>query len=661
MKQCYHTALKVFACFLVILSGFTAVLSGGALYYSFYDSGSTYAESQACRVITSDYVYQIQHLAYDSVSTYAESQASEVDAPDYNVVYDAEADGLSNAEFDRVLERYFSPKETNFRYVIKDANTGRTLRSSLVDTEAVTYVSTWELTDDGSVLLDGYILQQPNVADAYSFTYHLHEGIAKVENALLPVLIISLLAAAISLIYLLCAAGHRVDAAGITPNLQDKVPLDLYLAIVLGIAIVCCIAVVPLFRWEWDGFVFVSAVGLLLTLKILSLATLLTCVTRLKLGRYFYQNTICYRVLRFFWRLCKRFFAFCDRALRALPIVWKVAVIGLFLLPGYVMGHGFAFILHCVVVGLLCYIALQMDTLRKAGEQLAAGNADYRVDTSRMLPVFRVHGENLNSLSEGLAIAVEEQMKSERMKTDLITNVSHDIKTPLTSIINYVDLLKKEQLEGQAAEYVAVLERQSARLKKLTEDLVEASKASAGSLNVSLKAADVGELVSQAVAEYTEKLSAAKLDLIISGDEEPIYAEMDGSLTWRILSNLLSNVCKYSQAGTRVYLDIERAAGTVQLSIKNISKEPLNIPADELMERFVRGDSSRHTEGSGLGLNIAQSLAALQKGSLQTEIDGDLFKVTLSLPAAAAPRRRKSRKRMRRERPPKGKNNKIAP
>ena len=228
-------------------------------------------------------------------------------------------------------------------------------------------------------------------------------------------------------------------------------------------------------------------------------------------------------------------------------------------------------------------------------------------------------------------------MKSERMKTDLITNVSHDIKTPLTSIINYVDLLKKEQLDGQAAEYVAVLERQSARLKKLTEDLVEASKASAGSLNVSLKAADVGELVSQAVAEYTEKLSAAKLDLIISGDEEPVYAEMDGSLTWRILSNLLSNVCKYSQAGTRVYLDIERAAGTVQLSIKNISKEPLNIPADELMERFVRGDSSRHTEGSGLGLNIAQSLAALQKGSLQTEIDGDLFKVTLSLPAAAAP------------------------
>ncbi len=636
MKQCYHTALKVFACFLVILSGFTAVLSGGALYYSFYDSAPTYAESQACNVITSDYAYQIRHLIYDSVSTYAESQASEVDAPDAHSIYDAETNRLGDAEFNRILERDFSPKETNFRYVVKDANTGETLRSSLIDSEAVAYVSTWELTDDGSVLLDGYILQQPNVADAYSFTYHLHEGIAKVYNALLPILMISLLAAAVSLIYLLCAAGHRVDAEGITPNLQDKVPLDLYLAIVGGMAIVCCIAVASVFRWEWDGFVFISVVGLL-TLEILSLAALLTCVTRLKLGRYFYQNTICYRVLRFFWRLCKRFFVFCDRALRALPIVWKVAVIGLFLLPGYVMGHGLAFILHCVVIGLLCYIALQMDTLRKAGEQLAAGNADYRVDTSRMLPVFRAHGENLNSLSEGLALAVEEQMKSERMKTDLITNVSHDIKTPLTSIINYVDLLKKEHLEGQAAEYVAVLERQSARLKKLTEDLVEASKASAGSLNVSLKAADVGELVSQAVAEYTEKLSAAKLDLIISGDEEPVYAEMDGSLTWRILSNLLSNVCKYSQAGTRVYLDIEKAADTVQLSIKNISKESLNIPANELMERFVRGDSSRHTEGSGLGLNIAQSLAALQKGSLQTEIDGDLFKVTLSLPAAAAP------------------------
>ncbi|MBQ7758241.1 sensor histidine kinase, partial [Anaerotignum sp.] len=228
-------------------------------------------------------------------------------------------------------------------------------------------------------------------------------------------------------------------------------------------------------------------------------------------------------------------------------------------------------------------------------------------------------------------------MKSERLKTELITNVSHDIKTPLTSIINYVDLLKKENLEGQAAEYIEVLDRQSRRLKKLTEDLVEASKASTGNLKVNLVPTDMGELVAQAVAEYEEKLEKAKLEVVINGSKTPVFAMVDGNLTWRVFSNLLSNACKYSQTGTRVYIDIKEESPFVTVSMKNISKDALNIPAEELMERFVRGDSSRHTEGSGLGLNIAQSLVGLQKGKFTLEIEGDLFKAYIKFPAAEPP------------------------
>ena len=228
-------------------------------------------------------------------------------------------------------------------------------------------------------------------------------------------------------------------------------------------------------------------------------------------------------------------------------------------------------------------------------------------------------------------------MKSERLKTELITNVSHDIKTPLTSIINYVDLLKKEELTGQAAEYVEVLDRQSRRLKKLTEDLVEASKASTGNIKANLMPTDMGELVSQAVAEYEEKLELAKLEVIVNETEEPLYAMVDGNLTWRVLSNLLSNACKYSQTGTRVYIDLKKEEAFVTVSMKNISKDALNIPVEELMERFVRGDSSRHTEGSGLGLNIAQSLVNLQKGKFTLEIEGDLFKAYMKFPEAEPP------------------------
>jgi signal transduction histidine kinase len=213
--------------------------------------------------------------------------------------------------------------------------------------------------------------------------------------------------------------------------------------------------------------------------------------------------------------------------------------------------------------------------------------------------------------------------------------VSHDIKTPLTSIINYVDLLGKEALPAPADEYVAVLERQAGRLGKLTDDLVEASKASTGNLRVELQKTGLRELVDQALGEYGERLNALELETVVTAPDNEVYVTADGRHLWRVMDNLLSNVCKYSLPGTRVYVDVRREGGGVAVSFKNISRERLNIEADELTERFVRGDASRSAEGSGLGLNIARSLTELQRGSLTLSIDGDLFKAELRLPEAA--------------------------
>ena len=239
-----------------------------------------------------------------------------------------------------------------------------------------------------------------------------------------------------------------------------------------------------------------------------------------------------------------------------------------------------------------------------------------------------------------MSAAVEERMKSERFKSELITNVSHDIKTPLTSIINYVDLMQAEQIDNpKVQEYLAVLDRQSKRLKKLTNDLVEASKASSGAIQVHFEDVDACELLQQATGEYSERLAASALTPVFSLPEHPVYIHADGALLWRVIDNLLSNICKYALPGTRVYLSAETNGETLTISAKNISRAALNIPPDELMERFVRGDSSRNSEGSGLGLSIARSLTTLMGGTFDLEIDGDLFKAKLSFPIIDVPRK----------------------
>jgi signal transduction histidine kinase len=230
-------------------------------------------------------------------------------------------------------------------------------------------------------------------------------------------------------------------------------------------------------------------------------------------------------------------------------------------------------------------------------------------------------------------VAAQKQMQSERMKTELITNVSHDIKTPLTSIINFVDLLQKPHSDEEETEYLDVLNRQSQRLKRLIEDLMDLSKANTGNMTVNVTEMDAVEVINQALGEYSDKLDAAQLIPVFREPELPARILADGRLTWRVLSNLLTNAVKYALPGTRLYVDVVPLEGKVLVSLKNISREQLSVNAEELMERFVRGDTSRNTEGTGLGLNIARSLMEVQHGQLQLLVDGDLFKVTLLFPS----------------------------
>ena len=333
-------------------------------------------------------------------------------------------------------------------------------------------------------------------------------------------------------------------------------------------------------------------------------------------------------------------------ALLSLPVTWKAIVLFLaytafnFIAFTDVGRYNGGFILLWFLVqggalALACWWTISFRRLRTGARAIAEGDLENRVDTHKMPPDLREHGEDLNNISMGLSATVDEKMKSERFKAELITNVSHDLKTPLTSIINYVNLLRAtDQTDPKALEYIDVLDRKSQRLKKLTEDLVEASKASTGVLKVERERIGMEQLIDQALGEWEEKLEARHLSIVKLLPEGETWVYADGRHLWRVIDNLLSNCSKYAMEGTRVYLELTRGKGQAALSVKNVSREAITVPADRLMERFVRGEESRNTEGSGLGLSIARSLTELQGGTFQLTADGDLFKATVTLPLA---------------------------
>lgn len=338
-------------------------------------------------------------------------------------------------------------------------------------------------------------------------------------------------------------------------------------------------------------------------------------------------------------RLLKKCLVLCEKTLSLLPLTWQWIVVGGVLaltLPISVANDskGWAVLWGIASLTTILYGSNCFGRLLEGAKRMRSGDLESKVDDKYLVGCFREFAGELNGLADVAMVAAQNQLKSERMKTELITNVSHDIKTPLTSIINYVDLLEKPHTPEEAQSYVEVLSRQSQRLKKLIDDLMEMSKASTGNIQVDIGEIDAVEAVTQALGEFADKLTAAGLTPVFHQSEENIMLLADGRLLWRAVSNVLSNAVKYALPGTRLYVDVSATQDKAIISFKNISGAQLNISAEELMERFVRGDCSRNTEGSGLGLNIAKSLMELQKGQLQLLVDGDLFKVTLVFPRA---------------------------
>lgn len=464
------------------------------------------------------------------------------------------------------------------------------------------------------------------------------------SNLLLGVMVASALLALACFAFLMAAAGHRKGCEEIQSGITERLPFDVLTVLVATAGVILMQLLIGFSYGDANAAKLVAYVLIFEAAAALCLWWCISFARRLKIGSVL-KSCISVRIILWCWRTLKKLLAFVGDALRGMALVPKATVIIfaiLFLEFFWIVAYGAdgAFLLfgwfieRAVLVLLTLYVLLCMKKLLKAGKEISQGNMDYHVDTGKMYGPLREHGEQLNRISEGMNKAVNARMKSEHFKTELITNVSHDIKTPLTSIINYVDLLEKEEIDNEKAkEYIQVLSRQSARLKKLIDDLIEASKASTGNLNVNMERCELGVLIDQSAGEYAEKLKAAGLELVITKPEEPVVIMADGRHMWRVFDNLLNNVCKYAMAGTRVYLNLDKAAGKATVTFRNISASQLNISGEELMERFVRGDSSRNTEGSGLGLSIARSLVQLQNGELELTVDGDLFKVVLRFKA----------------------------
>lgn len=544
-----------------------------------------------------------------------------------------------------------------------------TLPTDYGENATAVHPSSDEITDkyyeEKSYSYNVYLKEEMTAKDSFYYVSELFDYVAEHKTSLTITVIISPIISLALFIFLMCASGHKEGVKEIHISRFDRFPVDILSAAYIGLTVLLGLGIFWLyeeFLYYWPQYydssisivipfiVGLCIIGIVLDFALLAILSMTTAV-RLKTRTYikstliFMVLNICWKILKISWnficKICRKSVKFTGRVLRKIPLVWKtiliVIALGFLEIPIYVISHdcGFPlwFIFNIVLGVFAILVAIILKQIKKGTEEIAKGNIYKKINTKYMFLDFKDHAENINNINDGIAKAVEERMKSERFKTELITNVSHDIKTPLTSIINYVDLLEKEEINNETAkEYIGVLSRQSARLKKLIEDLLEASKASTGNVNVDLSQFELGILLTQALGEYEERFAQNNLQIVLNKSDEMLLVMADNRHMWRVFDNILNNIAKYAQPNTRVYIDANRKNNIAEISFRNISKDALNISGDELMERFVRGDSSRNTEGSGLGLSIAKSLTEVQKGKLDIQIDGDLFKVRLAFP-----------------------------
>ena len=534
------------------------------------------------------------------------------------------------------LEQYI--KNKTYNWVYEDDKIATNIEKMSYDNIAYSYMFE-EIKDSGYKIYACVKNEDIGEFQIYNTMYNI---VSQTYQSAPSVLVISAFLLVIACIYIIFSIGHKKDEEGIYTDSLDKISFEI-VAIISGTLLTFeGVVLITLFKIIADitnitasmlntGIISCILMGIVIyvTLAI----TLVTIIRRIK-AKIFWKNTLCYKFIKWVKRNTT------DLVFKDINTTKKlVLVFGAFIVIQSILIvaalSGFIYVL--LLLGfwyILFRILLEkftgMNKIRNKIENMYKGDVDNPLNEEEFKGEQKEIAKELNDISGGLSNAINEAMKSERLKTELITNVSHDIKTPLTSIINYVDLMKNENIENpKVQEYLEILDNKSQRLKKLTEDLVEASKASSGNIKLTIEKLNLKELIKQVRGEFEDKFEKRGLTIIETLPEEEIYIEADSRYMYRVLENMYVNISKYALENSRVYIDVEKENDTAKVILKNISKDKLNISVDELMQRFVRGDSARSTEGSGLGISIAKSLTELQKGKFNIYLDGDLFKVVI--------------------------------
>ena len=481
--------------------------------------------------------------------------------------------------------------------------------------------------------IDPSTLSYSNSLYVQQTVYNIFKGHENLPTYLIPLSTISII---VMIVYLIWATGHERGKEGIALNSIDKISYEIISIVIMFVIGMMMSFALASIETQIPQKILVSVFLLCYLIGYACLAVWVSTTIRRLKAKQFIRSFLTYKVCRWIKIMVEKIFRRVtdkENTNRKVTIIyWGFVAISIILACFIWSGIGF---LILIAFWIWAYYKLlqynkKIQKINEALRNIYEGNPNVKLNEEELEGTLKIMAKYINDIAGGFTNAIEQSLKSERLKTELITNVSHDIKTPLTSIINYVDLLKKEDIQNaQIEQYIAVLDKKSQRLKKLIEDLVEASKVSSGNVKLNMEVINLKELLNQTVGEFEDKLEKKNLKIEMDLPNENMLIKADNRYLYRVIENVFSNISKYALEGSRVYIKLEKQKEEVYLEFKNISKDKLNISAEELMQRFVRGDKSRYTEGSGLGLSIAESLTELQGGKFKIDIDGDLFKVEI--------------------------------
>ncbi len=555
----------------------------------------------------------------------------------YIIIDKENGDMFTNIRSNNYPEEINKLKSEKKNWSYQDGNITTNINS--INQESTKYMTSSTYSTDNFEGYEVYSNIDPNTLNysnslyVQQTVYNMFKGHENLPTYLIPLSAISII---IMIVYLIWATGHEKGKEGIQLNSIDKISyeiISIVIMFVIGMMMSFAIASV---ESQIPQRILMSVFLLCYLIGYACLAVWVSTTIRRLKAKQFIRSFLTYKVCRWIKITIEKIFRKVtdkENANRKITIMyWGFVAISIILACTMWSGIG---LLVLIAFWVWTYYKLlqynkKVQKINEALRNIYEGNPNVKLNEEELEGTLKIMAKYINDIAGGFTNAIEQSLKSERLKTELITNVSHDIKTPLTSIINYVDLLKKEDINNaQIEQYIAVLDKKSQRLKKLIEDLVEASKVSSGNVKLNMEVINLKELLNQTIGEFEDKLDKKNLKIEMDLPNENVLIKADNRYLYRVIENVFSNISKYALEGSRVYIKLEKQKEEVYLEFKNISKDKLNISAEELMQRFVRGDKSRYTEGSGLGLSIAESLTELQGGKFKIDIDGDLFKVEI--------------------------------